>query len=277
MSESVFNETYVFCEKCKENVRLTVSEADLSARRGGLITLLSVHGDPQHALVAYLDKQLRVRGVEYPSSVHIRADLRAPAPSTPIESTMDVTLSSLIDLFGPRQKDAIDSFSRILNQLMFRQNVILIHDDPVISGTIFSSIRAIFGGQNVELHVKKHSEVASVPENVACVYDLMLTRFVVLKKEFDTRYIKSLIKDLVNEPDGLFRLRNEISKLFYAYQRLRNILSSTTGRFTDTRLAHDISIDYSSLPLLLEMADAEGIDVKDRVTRDALGSALRSI
>ncbi len=277
MSSSDVHETYVFCEKCRENIQLRISEADLTSRRGGLVALLSVHGSPQHALVAYLDKQLRVRGIEYPSSVHIRADLTQEQPAVIPQIPTELTLPSLIDLFGPRKKDALSTFARVLAQLLFRQTVLLIHDDPTISGTLYSTISGLFGGQSISLYVKDHASSEKLVGESNCVYDVQAMRFISVKTDFSSRFLEPLTKDIIDEPDGLFRLRNELSRLFYSYRRLKQILSSTTGKLLDTRLARDIAIDFAMLPMLFSMAESEGLAIKDRIEKDALGAALRSI
>jgi hypothetical protein len=48
-------EVYVFCSECKQNVPLKVTEDHIGKAKGGIITILSVHGTSQHAIIVYLD------------------------------------------------------------------------------------------------------------------------------------------------------------------------------------------------------------------------------
>ncbi|MHA2240740.1 MAG: hypothetical protein ACXACE_03965 [Candidatus Thorarchaeota archaeon] len=73
MAESETKQVYVFCDKCKENVSLDITDDDIESSKTGLTTVISVHGTPQHAILVYLDKNLKARGVEYPSVLQVQS------------------------------------------------------------------------------------------------------------------------------------------------------------------------------------------------------------
>jgi hypothetical protein len=58
---------------------------------------------------------------------------------------------------------------------------------------------------------------------------------------------------------------------------VKKILASVSTVMLDTHLAGEAAIDLMLVPLLLEMAESEGLHLKSRVQQDGLGRAIRSI
>jgi hypothetical protein len=85
------------------------------------------------------------------------------------------------------------------------------------------------------------------------------------------------VKDALSRENSSFQLKYELSKVFFSYRRLVDILKSSEQKMKDRELAHEVAIDFSLLSTLLDIAEIEGIDTKSRVKRDGLGSAIRSI
>jgi hypothetical protein len=272
-------QAYVFCEKCKQNIGLPLSDADPSKMKGGLVTLVCVHGNPQHALIAYVDAQLRVRAVEYPGSVHIRVDLQPSPDLATLARGKEgkLTLSSLVDSFGKKRKDAARVMARIVGQLMYHRVVALVHDDQAIGEAVGSALADLLGGQKANVKVVGHADANVSFVTSSCVYDLQQAKFLKEADQPEVRFFEQIVKDLVDEADGLFRLRNELSKILFAYDRMMKILVTESGMHLDTKLANDAAIDLSLLPTLLAMAESDGVDISSRIERDDIGRAIRSI
>ena len=58
----------VHCEKCNKPIELVISSEDLSSTQDGILRVMMVHGSPPHAIVVYVDKNMRVREIEYSDS-----------------------------------------------------------------------------------------------------------------------------------------------------------------------------------------------------------------
>ncbi len=58
----------VFCKKCNNPVEIAISDQELEAAKDGILRVMMVHGSPAHAIVVYIDKNLRVREIEYSDS-----------------------------------------------------------------------------------------------------------------------------------------------------------------------------------------------------------------
>jgi hypothetical protein len=272
-------EAFVFCDKCKQNIALPLSDADRSSWKGGLLTLVSVHGSPQHALIAYVDSQLKIRGVEYPGSVHIRVDSQSPPDLTSLAYGKEgqLTLAAFVDTFGEKRKDAVRALAYVVTQLMFHREVVLVHDDDAIGESIGAALIDLLGGQRISVKVVDHASVDSLESTASCIYDLQEAKFMKEGEKPETRFFEQLVKELVDEEDGFFRLRNELSKILFAYDRMMRILATETGMHLDTKLAHDAAIDLSLFPTLLAMAESDGVDISSRIERDDIGRAIRSI
>lgn len=58
----------VHCKVCGEAVDLEISARELEEQKNGILRVMFVHGEPMHAIIVYVDKNRRVRGIEYPDS-----------------------------------------------------------------------------------------------------------------------------------------------------------------------------------------------------------------
>ena len=58
----------VHCRVCGEPVDLEISAQELQEQKNGILRVMFVHGNPLHAIIASVDKNRRVRGIEYPDS-----------------------------------------------------------------------------------------------------------------------------------------------------------------------------------------------------------------
>ena len=109
---------YVFCNKCRQNILLTIPGDDLEKRHGGLLNILSIHGEEKHAVVFYLDRQFRPR-----STVHLdelpeidKARI-VQKPVIPLPSMDDDNLlGKLVNIFGDKRKKSIENFAKIAVQ-----------------------------------------------------------------------------------------------------------------------------------------------------------------
>ena len=272
-------EAYVFCDKCKQNIALPLPDSDSSSRKGGILTLVSVHGSPQHALIAYIDSQFRIRGIEYPGSVSIRVDVQPTPDLTKLAYGKEgqLSLASLVDSFGKKRKDAAHALAHVVNQLMYHRVVTLVHDDHAAGEAVSSALADLLGGQKASVKVADHANADALSKSSSCIYDLQQARFMKEGKESETRFFEQIIKELADEKDGFFRLRNELSKILFAYDGVMKILAADSGKHLDTKLAHDAAIDLSLFPTLLAMAENDGVEVKSRIERDDIGRAIRSI
>ena len=83
--------------------------------------------------------------------------------------------------------------------------------------------------------------------------------------EIDTSYFERIIKDALDSPNGFSMLKNDYRKLKYSYRRLWELLTAGARVYTTKKLAYLVSIDLSLVPLLLRIAENDGIDVASRV------------
>ncbi|MDF1537560.1 MAG: hypothetical protein P1Q69_01480 [Candidatus Thorarchaeota archaeon] len=61
----------VHCKLCDTPIKLDVSKDELAAQTDGIFRVMVAHGEPLHAIIVYVDKNCRVRGIEYPDSVQV--------------------------------------------------------------------------------------------------------------------------------------------------------------------------------------------------------------
>jgi hypothetical protein len=52
------------CDICSQAVEFQVSPEKIQAQKDGILRVAIAHGDPLHVIVVYVDKNLRVRGIE---------------------------------------------------------------------------------------------------------------------------------------------------------------------------------------------------------------------
>ena len=127
MAEDEPSEVYAFCNICKENVPLEITDEDIEKAKTGLISVISVHGTPQHAILVYLDMNLKARGVEYPSLVQVDEGSSSECEHATTVKQDIIDLNSIISSFGEKQEQAIKSFAHISAQLIAGNSLYLIH------------------------------------------------------------------------------------------------------------------------------------------------------
>ncbi len=62
------NKIKVHCDICNQPVEFEVSQEKIREQKDGILRVALAHGDPLHAIIVYVDKNLRVRGVEVSDS-----------------------------------------------------------------------------------------------------------------------------------------------------------------------------------------------------------------
>ncbi len=266
MAEDEVSEAYAFCNICKENVPLEITEEDMEKAKTGLISVISVHGTPQHAILVYLDMNLKARGVEYPSLVQVNEDSSSEDEQAPIVKEDVIDLNSIISSFGEKQEQAIKAFASISAQLIAGNSFYLIHKNKSIGRVIKDQIDSLFTDEKPASFVITFDELDYVTGMRPTIYDLQYGSFISEGISLDTSYYEQIIRDALESPNGFSMLKNEYHKLKYSYRRLWELLSSGARSYTQKKLAYLVSIDLSLIPLLLSMAENDGVDVEDRVT-----------
>ncbi len=264
MAEDDKTQVYAFCNLCKENVPLDITGTNVEDAKSGLVTVLSIHGDPQHAILVYLDKQLKVRGTEYPSMLQIKYGTSQEKPKETKEGRI-YDLGQVISAFGDKQDAAISSFAQISAQIILGNSLYLIHTNTAIANVVKEQLDALFAEQRTYLFVITYDEIDTVSGMRPTIFDLQYGNFISKGVAMDTVYFEQLINDALSEPNGFSLLKNEFSKLKFSYRRLWELLSAGAKKFTQKRLAYLVSIDESLMPLLLKIAENDGIDVKSRI------------
>ena len=265
MTENETSKLYVFCAICKQNVPLEVTDDDIENAKSGLVSVISLHGDPQHAILVYLDMNLKTRGIEYPSLVQVKessSDEKQKAAA--IEDDIH-DLMAIVSSFGENQEDAIKSFAQISAQLIAGNSLYLIHSNKSIGKVVKDQLDSLFTEQNVQSFVISYDDIADVSGMRPTIFDLRFGSFISEGIALDTEYFERLIKDSVNNPNGFSMLKNDYRKLKYSYRRLWELLSAGARVYTQKRLAYLVSIDLSLIPLLLRIAENDGVDVASRV------------
>jgi hypothetical protein len=64
----------VHCDICNQPVEFQVSQEKIRAQKDGILRVALAHGDPLHAIIVYIDKNLRIRGVEVSDSFQMEGD-----------------------------------------------------------------------------------------------------------------------------------------------------------------------------------------------------------
>lgn len=265
MSDDVSPEIYAFCTICKQNVPLEVTKDDIEKAKTGLISVLSVHGEPPHAILVYLDKNLKARGIEYPSLLQVKENSSDETDKAAIVDDDTHDLSSIISSFGEKQDQAINSFAHISAQLIAGNTLYLIHNNISIGKVVKDQLDALFTDHKVSLFVISYDDIDSVSGMRPSIFDLQYGSFVSEGMTLDTEYFEQLIKDAIGSMNGFNVLKNDYRKLKYSYRRLWELLSAGARTYTRKKLAYLVSIDMSMIPLLLKMAENDGVDVASRV------------
>jgi hypothetical protein len=263
MVDTEVKEVYVFCNECQQNVPLEISAEDMEKTKTGLISVISVHGDPSHAIMVYLDMNLKARGVEYPT-------LKQATESKPDKEVMlqedTFDLKSMISSFGDKQEQAIKAFAHISAQLIAGNSFYLIHKNKSIGRVVKDQIDSLFtDDEKPASFVITFDEIDYVTGMRPTIYDLQYGTFISEGIDIDTSYYEQIIKDALESPNGFSMLKNDYHKLKYSYRRLWELLSSGARTYTYNKLAYLVSIDLSLIPLLLRMAENDGVDVASRV------------
>ncbi len=265
MAEDDPSDVYAFCNICKENVPLEITEDDMEKAKTGLISVISVHGSPQHAILVYLDMNLKARGVEYPSLLQV-----ANGSTVEEEHVSDVKediidLNSIISSFGEKQEEAIKAFAHISAQLIAGNSLYLIHKNKSIGRVVKNQIDSLFKDETPASFVITFDELDYVTGMRPTIYDLQYGNFISEGIAIDTSHFERIIKDALDSPNGFSMLKNDYHKLKYSYRRLWELLTAGARTYTHKKLAYLVSIDLSLIPLLLRIAENDGVDVASRV------------
>ena len=59
------------CRVCDQPVQVEASKEQLQSQGSGIFKVMFVHGNPPHAIIAYIDRNCQVRGIEYPDSFQV--------------------------------------------------------------------------------------------------------------------------------------------------------------------------------------------------------------
>ncbi len=265
MSDDERDQVYVFCNVCQENVPLDVDESEVEKASSGLATVISVHGNPQHAILVYLDKQLKARGIEYPSLLQVKDSPKVETITEMPKEEVLYELASVISSFGEKQEDALKAFAQITAQIIVRNNIYLIHANRDIGNVVKNQLDALFTDQETSLAVISFDEMDGVSGMRPTIFDLQHCAFISKGVAIDTDVFEKFVGDAIKDINGFSLLKNEFSKLMYSYRRLWELLSSGARKYTRKRLAYLISIDQALMPLLLQVAENDGVDVESRV------------
>jgi hypothetical protein len=261
MSEDDSSGLYAFCTVCQQNVPLEVSEEDIEKAKTGLVSVLSVHGDPPHAILVYLDMNLKARGVEYPSLLQVKESATTEAA---VEADL-LDLKEIVSAYGEKQDVAMKSFAHISGQLIAGNSLYLIHNNSSIAKVVKEQLDTLFPEQKGASFVITYDEIDSVSGMRPAIFDLQFGTFISEGIALDTEYFEQLIRDALESPNGFSMLKNDYQKLKYSYRRLWELLSAGARTYTQKKLAYLVSIDLSLIPLLLRMAENDGVDVASRV------------
>jgi hypothetical protein len=265
VAEDEPSEVYAFCNICKENVPLEITDDDMEKAKTGLISVISVHGDPQHAILVYLDMNLKARGVEYPSLVQVNQGTSAEVePETTVKDDI-IDLNSLISSFGDKQEQAIKAFAHISAQIIAGNSLYLIHNNKSIGRVVKDQIDSLFTDEPPSSFVITFDEIDYVTGMRPTIYDMQYGTFISEGIAIDTSYFEQIIKDALDSSNGFSMLKNEYHKLKYSYRRLWELLTAGARTYTHKKLAYLVSIDLSLIPLLLRIAENDGVDVASRV------------
>jgi len=265
MSEDEASGLYVFCAVCQQNIPLEVTDEDIEKAKTGLVSVLSLHGDPQHAILVFLDMNLKARGVEYPSLVQVKessSDAKTEAALI-VDDIHD--LMAIVSSFGDNQDKAIKSFAHISAQIIAGNSLYLIHNNTSIGKVVKEQLDSLFTAQNVPSFVISYDDLDTVTGMRPTIFDLRYGSFISEGIALDTEHFEQLIRDAGDSPNGYAMLKNDYRKLKYSYRRLWELLSAGARIYTRKRLAYLVSIDLSLIPLLLRIAENDGVDVASRV------------
>ncbi len=251
---------YVFCQKCHENILVDIETDAVEKMASGITSVLSVHGNPQHAALIYVDKNYMVRGVEYPSSLEIEKTVTTVVESTRTSYRQEyLSFSSLVDLFGKKRKEAVWAFSRIITQAFLGGSVYIVHDSPTTASTVVERLQEFFT-EDVHIAAVTHDQVKSLSPS-DCVYSIQTDEFISEGNSITTKTLEKMVVQCLKDESSFFRFKLDLSKLAFAYRNVKGILAEQKGKIKDTEIAKKAKIEVENVPFLLEMAESEGMDV----------------
>ncbi|MGY5859108.1 MAG: hypothetical protein RTU63_07050 [Candidatus Thorarchaeota archaeon] len=64
----------VHCDICNQPIEFQVSQEKIREQKDGILRVALAHGDPVHVIIVYVDKNLRVRGVEASDSFQMEGN-----------------------------------------------------------------------------------------------------------------------------------------------------------------------------------------------------------
>ena len=126
-------------------------------------------------------------------------------------------------------------------------------------------IDSLFTDETPASFVITFDEIDYVTGMRPTIYDLQYGSFISEGIAIDTSHFERMIRDALDSPNGFSMLRNDYRKLKYSYRRLWELLTAGARVYTQKKLAYLVSIDLSLIPLLLTMAENDGVDVESRV------------
>lgn len=102
------NTIKIHCDVCDQPISFDVSREKLSQQPDGILRITLAHGDPLHAIIVYVDKNMRVRGVEHADSFQ----MDAPSKQETIVSPSEVS-DNLSEQLGEPCFQALYSYSEV--------------------------------------------------------------------------------------------------------------------------------------------------------------------
>jgi hypothetical protein len=262
MVDTEMKEVYVFCNECQQNVPLEISEEDMERAKTGLISVISVHGEPPHAIMVYYDMNLKARGVEYPTLKQAK-ESKPEQEDKVFEDALD--LKSIVSSFGEKLDQAITVFAKISGQLIAGNSLYLVHNNTSIGKVVKDQLDILFPEQKSSSFVISYDDIDMVSGMRPSIFDLQYGTFISEGVKIESSHFEILVSDALGSPNGFSILKNDYRKLMYSYRRLWELLSAGARMYTRKRLAYLVSIDLAMIPLLLTMAENDGIDVTSRV------------
>ena len=130
-----------------------------------------------------------------------------------------------------------------------------------------NQVDALFSDQVVSTSVISYDELDTVSGMRPSIFDLRYGTFISEGIPLDTGYFEQLIGDIIESPNGFSMLKNDYRKLKYSYRRVWELLTAGARMYTRKQLAYLASIDLSMIPLLLKMAENDGVDVDSRMRK----------
>jgi len=97
----------VLCDICNQPIEFQVSQEKIREQRDGILRVALAHGDPLHVIIVYVDRNLRVRGVEASDSFQMEGE-RAES----VVSASEIA-ENLSEAMGEPCFQALYSFSEI--------------------------------------------------------------------------------------------------------------------------------------------------------------------